>query len=156
MRFHAKFAFATFAAVAALAVLAPAGATPDAGASQDVNVKVSIVNNTNTPAVSREQPGGGWTTVYDEGYLSVDCGGAAQEVGTDATLRMNCSTADTESFNVTYNVVGFSGTATVHCDSDDTHFTDDSEVTLTFSGSGAAVTFTQSCTNASSAGTGTG
>ncbi len=155
MRFHAKFTFATFATFAALAVLVPAGATPDAGASQDVNVKVSVVNNTNTPAVAREQPGGGWTTVYAEGYLSVECGGAAQEVGID-TLRMNCSTTDTESFNVRYNVVGFSGTATIHCDSDDTHFTDDSEVTLTFSGSGAAVTFTQSCTNASSAGTGTG
>lgn len=139
MRFYAKFIFAAFAA---LAVLAPA-----AGGQQDANVKVSVVNNTNTPAVDREQPGGGRTTVYAEGYLTVDCGGTAREVGSDTTLILTCSTTDTESFNVTYNVVGFSGTATIHCDSDDTHFTDDSEVTLTFKGSGAAVTFTQSCTN---------
>ena len=139
MRFYAKFIFAAFAA---LAVLAPA-----AGGQQDAAVKVSVVNNTNTPAVDREQPGGGRTTVYAEGYLTVDCGGTAQEVGSDTTLILTCSTTDTESFNVTYNVVGFSGTATIHCDSDDTHFTDDSEVTLTFKGSGTAVTFTQSCTN---------
>ena len=139
MRFYAKF---IFAALAALAVLAPA-----AGGPQDADVKVSVVNNTNTPAVDREQPGGGRTTAYPEGYLSVDCGGGAQEVGSDTTRILTCTTTDTESFNVTYNVVGFSGTATIHCDSDDTHFTDDSEVTLTFKGSGAAVTFTQSCTN---------
>ena len=139
MRFYAKFIFALFAA---LAVLVPA-----AGGPQDANVKVSVVNKTNTPAVDREQPGGGRTTVYAEGYLSVDCGGAAQEVGSDATRILTCSTTDTESFDVTYSVVGFSGTATIHCDADDTHFTDDSEVTLTFTGSGAEVTFTQSCTN---------
>ena len=139
MRFYAKFIFAAFAA---LAVLAPA-----AGGQQDANVKVSVVNNTDTPAVDREQPGGGWITVYAEGYLSVDCGGTAQEVGSGTTLILTCSTTDTESFNVTYNVVGFSGTATIHCNDDDTHFTDDSQVTLTFRGSGAAVTFTQSCTN---------
>ena len=139
MRFYAKFIFALFAA---LAVLAPA-----AGGPQDANVKVSVVNNTDTPAVDRELPGGGWTNVYPEGYLSVDCGDTAQEVRSGATLILTCSTTDTESFNVTYNVVGFSGTATIHCNDDDTHFTDDSQVTLTFRGSGAAVTFTQSCTN---------
>lgn len=121
--------------VAALAVLTSATATPAIDESQDA---VAIVNNTSTPAAGKDKP---------EAWLSVDCGGGFQSVKKDTTLRISCTVAADEALSVTYNVVGHNSTAIVDCGGTERpDFIDDSQVTLTFTGSGASVVFTQSCT----------
>ena len=119
--------------VAALVLVAPAGAAHAAGGSQDV--AVSIVNNT-------EALGRG-----DIGRVIVNCGGSNQRVDNGDTVGISCTVADGEALRVTYNGIGYHGTVTIDCGTGERpDFVDESAVTLTFAGAGSSVTMTQSCT----------
>lgn len=121
--------------VAALAFLTPAST---AWAAVDWRtVAVTIVNNTTTPAPAGQ-------TRIREGFLPVSCDGRAfQPIQKDQTQVVRCSVRGTESLTLTYTThlaVGnlHYGTANVDCTSSGT---------LTFTGSGQAVSYTKSCTD---------
>ena len=129
--------------VAALVVFAPTAThatshATDAAASESQDVSVSIVNNTTTPAAGKDKPAG---------LLNVSCGGASHRVKKGTTLDITCTVTDDEALEVDYNDGTRTSTATIDCGSTESpDFIDGSAVTLTFTGSGASITFTQSCT----------
>ena len=100
-------------------------------------VAVTIVNNTTTPAPAGQ-------TRIKAGFLPVSCDGRAfQPIHKDQTQVVRCSVRGTESLTLTYTThlaVGnlHYGTATIDCTS---------SATMTFTGSGQAVAYTQSCTD---------
>ena len=123
--------------VVGLALLVPAGA---AWAAESRDVAVTIVNNTTTPAPEGQ-------TRIPAGFLPVSCDGHAfQGIEQNQTATITCSVPGSESLALTYTThIGIDdlhyGTAVVDCQS---------AATLTFTGSGEAVTFTKSCTDTSS------
>ena len=123
--------------VVGLALLVPAGA---AWAAESRDVAVTIVNNTTTPAPEGQ-------TRIPAGFLPVSCDGHAfQGIEQNQTATITCSVPGSESLALTYTThIGIDdlhyGTADVNCQS---------AATLTFTGSGEAVTFTKSCTDTSS------
>lgn len=129
--------------VAALVVFAPTAThatshAADAVASESQDVSVSIVNNTTTPAAGKDKPAG---------LLNVSCGGAVHRVQKSTTLDITCTVTDDEALDVDYNDGTRTSTATIDCgNTESPDFIDGSAVTLTFTGSGASITFTQSCT----------
>ena len=121
---------------AALAVLTAATAFPAADESQDVSV--SIVNNTTTPAAGKDKP---------SGLLNINCGSGVNRVEKDTTRDITCTVADDEALVLRYNDGTRTASATIDCgEGARPDFTDETEVTLTFTGAGTAITFTQSCT----------
>ncbi len=129
--------------VAALVVFAPTAThatshAADDAASESQDVSVSIVNNTTTPAAGKDKPAG---------LLNVSCGGAVHRVNKGTTLDITCTVTDDEALDVDYNDGTRTSTATIDCGTTESpDFIDGSAVTLTFTGSGASITFTQSCT----------
>ena len=129
--------------VAASVVFAPTAAhatshAADDAASESQDVSVSIVNNTTTPAAGKDKPAG---------LLNVSCGGAVHRVNKGTTLDITCTVTDDEALDVDYNDGTRTSTATIDCgNTESPDFIDGSAVTLTFTGSGASITFTQSCT----------
>ena len=106
--------------------------------SESHDVAVTIVNNTTTPPAGKDKPGG---------LLNINCGAGVQRVEKDTTRAITCTVADGESLDLSYNDGTRTSTATVDCgEAAGPDFTDESEVTLTFTGSGTSITFTQSCT----------
>ena len=129
--------------VAALVVFAPTAThatshAADDAASESQDVSVSIVNNTTTPAAGKDKPAG---------LLNVGCGGPVHRVKKGTTLDITCTVTDDEALDVDYNDGTRTSTATIDCgNTESPDFIDGSAVTLTFTGSGASITFTQSCT----------
>ena len=129
--------------VAALVVFAPTAThatshAADDAASESQDVSVSIVNNTTTPAAGKDKPAG---------LLNVSCGGAVHRVSKGTTLDITCTVTGDEALDVDYNDGTRTSTATIDCgNTESPDFIDGSAVTLTFTGSGASITFTQSCT----------
>ena len=121
--------------VAALAVLTPVAATPASDSSQAVSV--SIVNNTTTPAAGKDKPAG---------LLNINCGGGVNRVKQNTTRAITCTVTGDEALVLSYNDGTRTASATIDCGTTNPDFTDESQVTVTFNGSGAAITFTQSCT----------
>lgn len=121
----------------ALAALMPATATHAAQQS----VSIAVVNNTTARGRG------------DIGRLSVACGhsifsGAHQTIDNGNTLNTSCTTQANGSLVLSWLVIGSHDTITINCGNEDNpDWTDTSTVTLTFTGSGSAVTYTQSCTN---------
>ena len=108
------------------------------------NVAITVTNNTTTPAPEGQ-------TRIPAGFVPVSCDGRAfQGVEMGQTVTVNCSVRGSESLTLTY---------TVHLGIDDLHYgTADIDcqraATLTFTGSGEAVTFTKSCSDSDDAGDG--
>ena len=121
----------------ALAALMPATATHAAQES----VSIAVVNNTTARGRG------------DIGRLSVACGhsifsGDHQTIDNGNTLNTSCTTQANGSLVLSWLVIGSHDTITINCGNEDNpDWTDTSTVTLTFTGSGSAVTYTQSCTN---------
>ena len=133
-----RLSHSIFVSMAAL-LLFTAGGSYAASTSQDVDV--TVVNNT-------QARGRG-----DIGRLNVACGsmddllsGSRHLIENGATLDTSCTVEDDESLVLSYVGIGYRGTITIDCGlGERPDFMDDSTVTLTFSGSGSSVTFTQSC-----------
>ena len=141
MRFpHSLFALIVAVVFTPVTAIQATEHATDAAAtnSESHDVAVSIVNNTTTPPAGKDKPGG---------LLNINCGAGVQRVEKGTTRDITCTVADGESLEVSYNDGTRTSTATVDCgDADGPDFTDESEVTLTFTGSGTSITFTQSCT----------
>ena len=133
MRLHRAVPKFVVAAVAALTLALAAAAT-----DESQSVAVTIVNNTTTPAAGKDKP---------SGLLNINCGDGVHRVKKDTRQTIACTVSDDEAFELDYNDGTRTRTATIDCGIAGTpDFTDDSAVTLTFAGAGAAITFTQSCT----------
>ena len=128
--------------IAPFAVFGTASATAQQSPldeSQIQTIAVAIVNETSTPAAGKSKPAG---------WLGVSCGSGAHSVKKDTTLNMSCSVTDGQAFTLTYTVAGSSSSssATINCGLESPHYTEESQATVTFTGSGASVVYTQSCT----------
>lgn len=121
---------------ALLAVLMPA--TAAAATDESIDVAVTIVNNTTTPAAGKNKP---------SGLLNINCGSGVHRVKKDTTQDITCTVTGGEALTLSYNDGTRTASATIDCGGTTApDFTDESAVTLTFTGSGASITFTQSCT----------
>ena len=122
---------------AVLAAMTATVANPAADESQDV--AVSIVNNTTTPKAGTSRP---------IGWMSVNCDGSDHPVKKGEPREITCSVAQDAGLFVSYANNEASGSVDVNCGvPTGPGFNDESRVTLTFAGSGNAVTVTQSCAN---------
>lgn len=107
---------------------------------------VTVTNSTTTPAPEGQ-------TRIPQGFLPVSCDGRAfQPTEPGQTVTVNCSVRIDESLTLTYSVhLGIDqlhyGTANIDCKR---------SAELTFTGSGEAVSFTQSCTDPDTSGTDSG
>ena len=124
----------------ALAALMPA--THTAQTAHQQSVSISVVNNTTARGRG------------DIGRLSVACGntifsGDHQTIDNGNTLNISCD-VQANALALSYLVIGSHGTIAINCGEEQPVFTDTSTVTLTFTGSGGSVTYTQSCTNVDS------
>ena len=127
--------------IAPLAVFGAASATAQQNNddSQTQTITVAVGNETSTPAAGKNKPAG---------YLGVNCGSGAHSVQKDTTLNMSCSVTNGQAITLTYAVAGSSSSssATINCGLEPPIWTDEAEATVTFTGSGASVTYTHSCT----------
>lgn len=112
-----------------------------AWAAEYRTVAITVVNNTTTPAPEGQ-------TRIPAGFVPVSCDGRAfQGVQMGQTVVVNCSVPGSEPLTLTYSV---------HLGIDDLHYgTADIDcqraASLTFTGSGEAVTFTKSCSDSDAA-----
>ena len=123
----------------AAALVAMTAAVANSAADESQDVAVSIVNDTTTPKAGMSRP---------IGWMSVNCGSSDHPVKKGEPREITCSVAQDAGLFVSYANNEASGSVDVNCGvPTGPGFNDDSRVTLTFAGSGNAVTVTQSCAN---------